>query len=160
MRSSRSGETAQTLILVGLILQGVELATLLLAGFLFLIIVPTFLGGLFVGLALIGVVWLVLVYLFSYARVRDGDYAGARTPTFVFAVLSLVTFALISGVLYLVAYVKLGDAEHEQGPSVAWNVATPAPPSLPPSGSKYCPRCGRPNPPGASFCQACGAPLP
>jgi hypothetical protein len=145
-----SGETASTLILIGLILQAIEVAIFLSIG-LFLVIFPFF--GLFVlGLGGIGVVWVILVYLFSYSPTRNGDYAGARTATLVFAILSLLTLGLISGILYIVAYAKLGDAEREAArPPPGWG----APPLRP--GWKFCPACGRPALATSSFCQSCGA---
>ncbi|HLY76277.1 MAG TPA: hypothetical protein VKT21_00140, partial [Thermoplasmata archaeon] len=49
-----------------------------------------------------------------YKPVREGRYEQAKTPTLVFAILSLVTISIISGILYLIAYIKLGDAVREQ----------------------------------------------
>ena len=114
---TRSGETASTLILIGLILQGIEVAIFLGIGLL-LFVVP--IVGVFVlAIGAIGVLWLVLVYGFSYGPTQMGDYSGARTPTLVFGILSLLTLGLISGILYIIAYAKLGDAEREafQGPT-------------------------------------------
>ncbi len=166
---NRSGETACTLILIGLILQGIEVVILLLIGLVFLIV--PFLGAVVLGIAVIGIIWLVLVYSFSYQRAVEGDYGDARTPTLVFGILSLLTFGLISGILYIIAYVKLGDAEPTwsqpaQGwgapPAPAWG-APPAPAwgTAPiPSGSKFCPACGRQSPMSSRFCPGCGGPLP
>lgn len=158
--SSQSGGTAQTLILVGLIIDVIGVVALFGIG-IFLLIVPL-LGGLLFGLALIGLLWTFLVYLFSYQRVREGDYEGARTPTLVFAILSLITIALIPGILFLIAYVKLGDAIREEpGVATAWGVAptVPIPSSPPAAGTKFCAHCGRANPTTGLYCQGCGAPL-
>jgi hypothetical protein len=159
--SSASGDTAQTLILVGLILDVILEAILLLVG-LFFLIVPL-VGAIILGLALIGLLWVFLVYLFSYQRVREGDYEGARTPTLVFAILSLLSVALIPGILFLIAYVKLGDAIREEpNAAPAWGApAAPAAPAspLPTTGSKFCEHCGRANPAAGIYCQGCGAPL-
>jgi len=158
--SSPSGDTARTLILVGLIIDVIGVVALFGIGF-FLLIVPP-LAGLLFGLAVIGLLWIFLVYLFSYQRVREGDYEGARTPTLVFAILSLITIALIPGILFLIAYVKLGDAIREE-PNVAaaWGTAPAAPvPSSPSAaGGKFCAHCGRANPATGLYCQGCGAPL-
>ena len=154
-----SAQTAETLILVGLILDLVGEVILVVVG-LWLLAFPL-LGLVVLGFALIGFVWIALVYLFSYDRVRSGDYEGARTPTLVFAVLSLVTLAVIPGILLLVAYVKLGDAlAGERLPGYAW--AQPASPFAPgplPGGARFCMHCGRPNGIDNRFCQGCGAPL-
>ena len=155
--AQRVASTAATLILVGLILQGIEVGVLLLVG-LFFLIVP-FLGAVILGLALLGVLWLVLVYVFSYQRVREGDYLGARTPTLVFAILSLISIGLISGILYLIAWVSLGDAARaSQSPQMPWGSAPVAP-----TGSAWgprCARCGNANPVSSRFCSSCGSPLP
>lgn len=149
---NRSGETATTLILIGLILQAIEVVILFLVGLLFLII-PV-LGLVVFAIAVIGIVWLALVYGFSYRPTADGDYARARTPTLVFGILSLLTLGLISGVLYIVAYAKLGDAENEGNPPTLFMGAAPVPP-----GTKFCSACGRPNLVTGTFCQSCGARL-
>jgi len=158
---NRSGETACTLILIGLILQGIEVVILLAVGLVFLIV--PFLGAVVLGIAVIGIIWLVLVYSFSYQRAVEGDYSGARTPTLVFGILSLLSFGLISGILYIIAYVKLGDAEPRWSPPApAWG-APPAPAwgTAPiPSGTKFCPACGRQSPLSSRFCPGCGGPLP
>lgn len=166
----RSAGTARILILIGLVLQAVEVAVLVLVGLVY-VFFPIILAIIFLPLAVIGVIWIVLVYLFSYERVNRGDYAGARTPTLVFGILSLITFNLISGILYLVAFAEIGSAEREQaammqggfaGAPTAWGA--PPPSSFPPMAAgaptKYCPYCGRPNPAAGRFCQGCGAALP
>ncbi len=162
---SRSGETAKTLILIGLILDLIGEAILLAVGALFLAV--SVFGGLLLGVAAIGLLWVILVWVFSYARVREGDYQGARTPTLVFAILSLISFALIPGVLFIIAYAKLGDAISESvGTPPAWSVQ-PTPPIPTPvatatplaSASRFCSHCGRANSATSGFCEGCGAPL-
>ncbi len=155
--ANQSGQTAETLILVGLILQIIEVVILLGLGS-FLLFVPI-LGGIIFGLGIIGIIWVLLVWAFSYRRTREGDYVGARTPTLVFGILSLISFGLISGILYIIAYVKLGDAMSSGSPTTyAWGSA-PSPP-LTAAGSGACPKCGAANPTGASFCSLCGTKLP
>jgi hypothetical protein len=157
--SNRAGETAETLILVGLILDIIGEVILLFVG-LFLLIVPVF-GAIFLGFALVGFVWIALVWMFSYGRVREGDYEGARTPTLVFAILSFITFALIPAILFLIAYIKLGDAiDQSVSMAPAWGTQPLAPtPGLVAAATKYCSHCGRANSPTNTFCQGCGAPL-
>jgi hypothetical protein len=153
-RGSQSGQTAGTLILIGLILQAIEVVVLLGVGF-FLLFFP-FIGGIVLALAFIGIIWVVLIYLFSYQRTTEGDYEGARTPTLVFAILSLVTFGLISGILYLIAYVKLGDAASEsRTPSPMGWPTPPVPPAA--AGQRFCPYCGSPSAVQSAFCAKCGA---
>lgn len=154
-----SGGTAKTLILVGLILQAVEVLIVLGIGVLTLIV---FVGVFLILFGVLGIVWLVLVYLLSYQRVAEGRYEESRTPTLIVAILSLLTFNLISGILYIIAYVKLGDAVRE--------AQTPAGP-LPPLGfsvapvstlsTRICLGCGRVLPsPTPGFCPACGKQVP
>jgi hypothetical protein len=160
--SSRSGDTAETLILVGLILDIIGEVILLGIGLLFLAFAG--LGFILLGFALIGFVWIALVWSFSYSRVREGDYEGARTPTLVFAILSLLTLALIPGILFLIAYVKLGDAiDSTPRGAPAWSAVPSAPAlaSMPPATAapRYCAHCGRPSTRASGFCEGCGAPL-
>ncbi len=160
MRTNPSGETAGTLILIGLILQTIEVLIFVAVGLIFLIV--PFLGAIVLVLAVIGIVWLVLVYVYSYQRTREGDYAGARTPTIVFAILTLLTLGIISGILYLIAYVKLGDAESAQvAPQFAPQPAFPYTPGNPAAtpGGKFCTYCGRQNLATSKFCAGCGAAL-
>jgi len=154
----RAGETAATLILVGLILDIIGEVILLFIGFATLVFG---IGVILLALALVGFVWIALVWAYSYSRVKAGDYAGARTPTLVFAILSLITLALIHGILFLIAYLKLGDAlETQPTPAQAWgSVPTPPIPSVPGAAvPRYCSHCGRASPGSAVFCKGCGAP--
>lgn len=105
-----SGSTAKTLILVGIILQAIFVLIYLLIGAVSLIV--TIFGAVYLVLAVLGIVWLLLIWLFSYSRVREGRYEAARVPTLIFGILSLLQ--IIPGILYIIAYVKLGDAVREQ----------------------------------------------
>ncbi len=165
-----SASTAKTLILVGLIFQ-------LIFAILFLLVlgVIAFLAAavgvfsiiavFYVIIGLIGFIFLFLIWTLCYKPVREGRYEAARTPTLIFAILSLITVNIIAGVLYLVAYVKLGDAVREQQTPppgypggapmmspVAPYAAQPAAPMQPPAAPApaaapapvVCPKCGRP----------------
>jgi hypothetical protein len=140
------------LILIGLVLQFVEVIIFLGIG-VFLLTIPIF-GAIVLGLAVIGVLWIALVYLLSYKPASDGNYVGARTPTLVFGILSLLTAGIISGILYIVAYAKLGDAERDSSKLRPWGGGPPPSP-----GSRFCPACGRPSPPLGRFCEGCGSRL-
>lgn len=158
---SRTGRTAKILVLIGL---GLQIAEELAVAWLTvgLLSAPPF--SILVGFFLaIGIVWLVLVYVFSYRRVAEGDFAGASAPTLVFAILSLLTLSLVSGVLYIVAYADLSKAEAEQRAAVYGGVPGWNPAALPSSsfvvaapGTMFCPRCGQPRPASARFCPTCG----
>lgn len=177
----RSGDTAEVLILVGLILQVVTV--LILFGLWAVLSSFPILGGVLLLLTFVGVIFVIFVYILSYARAREGEYESARTPTLVFGILSLISLGLISGILYIIAYVKLGDAadEEETTGEAAWvlyggvrqdsaprtfssepppgagytAVPRPNPPS--PPGTVYCTNCGQPMLPQARFCRNCGA---
>ena len=160
---NRAAETAKTLILVGILLYIIGDVILLLAGVIFLF--APFFGAFLLGAAAIGFVWIALIWVFSYDRVRNGDYAGARTPTLIFAILSLLSLGIIPGILFLIAYLKLEDAGREAVSPAAWS-ATPSPPlpsapggPAPVAGQRFCSHCGRANPSTGAFCQGCGAPL-
>jgi len=167
-----SGDTAKVLILIGIVFQ--LLGILLIVGLAALI---PFLGALVLALAIIPIIFLVLVYVFSYAPTARGEYGKARTPTLIFGILSLITFSLIPAILYIIAYVKLRDADSEPkyapspsastwgnpyfAPTPAGTVARPpATGAALPSGSKLCASCGQPAAPDARFCRSCGAPFP
>jgi double zinc ribbon protein len=173
-----TGETAATLILVGLILEVLGVLVLFWLG----LILP-FIGGIFIAIAVLGVVWVVLIFIFSYAPASQGDYDTARTPTLVFGILTLITGGLVPGILFLVAYAELGDADDGEGrspggvPATQWGPAPgspgyrPAPVTQPrfatpqtsliplPADTKYCPICHQPTLPTAQVCRNCGASL-
>lgn len=109
------------------------------------------------------VLW-VLVYTLTYRRARKGDYRRARGPTLVWAVVSFVLLDVVSGILYLLAYGKLGDSVAELvGVPPSGTIPYTVPPSPvgeaaqagvgagPRSGTRLrikdrltCPRCGNP----------------
>lgn len=168
---SAAGETAETLVLIALIFQALGSAVVLFVAFL---VLPGFffLSGLIgaVLLAIFGpiivatIVLLYVGYAYSYRRIRDGNYDGARTATLVLGILMLI-FAVVPGVLYIVAYTKLDDAARERAwfgsypgmaayaPAVPFGAPTPLGP--------MCPRCGRPPTFIAQYarhyCYHCGA---
>ena len=158
-RHNPSGDTARTLLLVGLVLQ--LIFALIFLGFSVLTVV-------LIPLGVIPLIFVFLVYFFSYARIRDGEYGAARTPTLIFAILSLVVLSLIPGICYLIAYVKVSDAasEQERAMQTPYGYPPPAPtfgappaavatvasasatpsshPAYPSSASAAaCPRCGQ-----------------
>lgn len=115
-----SASTAKTLILVGLILQLIFALIFLFALGVFAFVavavggVVSLFAFVYVAFGILGFIFLYLIWMFCYKPVREGRYEQAKTPTLIFAILSLITFSFISGILYIVAYVKLGDAVREQ----------------------------------------------
>jgi hypothetical protein len=88
------------------------------------------------------ILFLYIAYEYSYRRIRLGDYVGAQGPTLVIGILSLF-LGLIPGILYLIGYLKLGDALREQQFG-AVPFAAPYPaygPSMAPQ--QACRGCGR-----------------
>jgi hypothetical protein len=166
IRESPSGNTSKTLILVGLILQGIFVLIAFGIGFIFLVV---FIGIFILAAAFLGLMWLLLVFLFSYRPASRGQYEAARTPTIVFAILSLLTLSLIPGILYLIAYIKLGDAVREAtpappaGPYSYTPGTSPAPagqPAQAPSRVQVCLKCGSVRQGQGAFCQHCGTAWP
>jgi hypothetical protein len=172
-RRTPSGGTAETLILIGLILQ----AIITLWGIVSIFVLSSFTFFAFGGLLLlaIGVPYALLALFFLYAayewvyrRTKATNYEGARTWTLVLGILGLPFGYLIVGILYIIAYVKLGDAINEQrqmamtppggmAPMAAAPVYTSAPVAVPaapgapmppaaaaPGPAPTCPRCGQP----------------
>ncbi|MFG1529911.1 MAG: hypothetical protein AAFA34_01355 [Thermoplasmata archaeon] len=168
-----SGGTAKTLILVGLIFQAIfALIFFFGVGLLSLAVAlaaangagagAVLLAGLFVGLGLIGFILLFLAYSMSYRRTRNGEYQAARTPTLVFAILSFLTINIIAGILYIIGYVKLGDAAREQaqqtaGAGTSYNPNAASPPVAPAPGPAASPGAA-PSPSVAPNCPKCGQP--
>ncbi len=126
-------ELAQTALIVGLDLAGGGLAPILLY------------------FAAAGIVWALLIYLFAYRWLRVGEVARAKTPTLVFAILSIVTIGVLSGILLLVAYHSLDVAEEE-----ARRPAGATPPTPLRTGSHVCAACGRLNGISDTVCSGCG----
>jgi hypothetical protein len=163
---SPSGGTAKSLILVGLFLQALLVLIAFAVGFFLLIVLV---GVLFLLAACFGLIWVLLVYMFSYRPTSDGDYERARTPTIVFAVLSLLTLSLIPGILYLIAYVKLGDATRDvrsfqtSMPGAPGSMSNPylsPPAALNSSRVQVCLKCGSVRQGAAAFCPHCGTAWP
>jgi hypothetical protein len=115
-----SASTAKTLILVGLILQLIFSLLFLiglgaLAFFTAAVGIFPIIAVFYIAVGVLGFVWLILVWLLCYKPVSEGRYEAAKTPTLIFAILSIITLAgLLPGILYLIGYIKLGDAIREQ----------------------------------------------
>jgi hypothetical protein len=173
--------TAETLTLIAWILQflfsliAIFFGAIALTAGTFLLFFPA--AGILVLLvgALLVIVPILLLYVgyaFSYRRISTGDFAGARGPTLLLAILGFPFGAVIVGILYLVAYLKIDDAENESRAMSAWpGQGYGAPPGYYGGGMPYaggpvgapalhggvayapapmapvamnCPRCGRP----------------
>lgn len=164
-----SAGTAETLVLVGLVLQIVGAAIVMLAIawlFGFSIVHPfpyawvAVTGAVAVGVLAVG--FLYAAYELSYRRIQRGEYEAARAPTLVIGILSLI-FGVLPGVFYLVAYASLGDATRElqqppygvPGPAPPWSASAPTYPA-----QVACAGCGRVYPAGPfAFCPGCGRKL-
>jgi hypothetical protein len=160
-----SAGTAETLVLVALILQVIG-AVVLMVGILFLfgfaafhpfpfawlvVLIAAVVGG-------VALLFLYFAYSYSYLRIQHGDYAGAQAPTLVIGILSLF-LGIIPGILYLVGYVKLSDAIREQQmPPFTYGYAPGFPQGVVPSVPQMaCRGCGRVYPVGQfPFCPNCG----
>lgn len=104
------------------------------------------------------VLFLYFAYTLSYERIRRGDYQGAQAPTLVLGILSIF-LGVIPGILYLVAYVKLGDAVREvQAPPPGYGTMYGQSPSPNfPIPQIACKGCGRVYYVGQyAFCPNCG----
>ncbi len=152
-----SGGTAETLVLVGLILQVLG-GALVIGGLTWFFGYSAFHPFPFLWAAIIGgvvvsaivVLFLYFAYTLSYQRIRRGEYEAARTPTLVIGILSLFA-GLIPGILYLIGYAKLDSAVREQQSSATGYAA------FTPGSLVACKGCGRVYPIGHSaFCPACG----
>jgi hypothetical protein len=145
---NQPARTARILILVGLLLQGVEVAVWFVEA---VSATVPFERSVFVTLGSIGTCWLFLVYFLAYDLTSAGEFERAWTPTLVFAILSIVTLNILSGLLYLFAYLDLGKARSLELTPSAQLVPRPLA-----TGSKVCPACQRANPLSAKYCRGCG----
>ncbi len=162
-----SAGTAKTLILIALIFQiigSVIIALIaLVVGSALASIGFGGLGAIFIVIALVILLVAILAYFYSYKPVAEGHYDAARTPTLVLGIVGLFAGGVIVGILYLVAWDKLGDAIREMQPPMMTQMAyvpiavpmgTPgivygAPPGTAPTAppaapAPPCPRCHRP----------------
>lgn len=181
---TRSGGTAKTLILVGMILQIVFALLFLFAlgvGALLTarVGVGFVLAGVWIVFGILSLIFLFLIYALCYRRTSDAEYEEAKTPTLIFGILSLIFAGVISGILYIIAYIKLEDAVSEQRPRAVpagygYGVSPSPPP--PPAGATggypsappgvmaqplagaFCSNCGRPLASDQRFCPGCGRP--
>jgi hypothetical protein len=161
-----SGGAAGTIVLVGLLVQ-------VLGAFLLLYLLSVLFGfsiahpypyawvaGIFgLSIGVFAVLFPILTYVFSYRRIERGEYEEAQTPTLVFAILSLLTLGLISGILYLIAYIKLGDAIRDRRvPAGGYSQPNFTGPGYPaPPVQVACRSCGRVSFQGQfGFCPNCG----
>lgn len=159
-----SASTAETLVLIALILQVIGGAVLLggiawLFGFSILYPFPYAWAAVLAAaaVAVIVIAFLYYAYTLSYQRIQRGDYAGAQTPTLVIGILSLFA-GIFPGIFYLIGYVKLGDALREQQ---GYAPGYGGPTGLPgPATQVACRGCGRVYPLGPfAYCPACGQKL-
>lgn len=164
-----SAGTAETLVLVALILQIIGGIILIAAigfvlGFSVLHSFPYAWAAVtaVVGVAAVVVVFLYLVYTLSYQRIRRDEFQAAQTPTLVLGILSLFA-GIVPGILYIIAYVKLGDAVREQQPvllPLPYVTGYGMPPPPPPYSQVACRGCGRVYVVGQfGFCPNCGQKL-
>ncbi len=116
-------ESARTLTLVTIILQ---LAFFLVFAFIFVIIgtlafasAPAGMGTfnvmsiiLFIMsiFAIIGIVWVLLDYFLVYKPLSEGHVQSAETPALVLSILQILFGGIITGILLLIAWVKIKDS--------------------------------------------------
>lgn len=128
-RPTQSGGTAKILILVGLVLQ-----LLSVLGFAAFSLVATRFAGKFsiilLPLAAIGVIWIIMVFLYGYLRTARAEYTEALTPVLIIAILSLVTLSVLSAIFYFIGWAKLGDAVREQDEFSRQQSAVAGPPPV------------------------------
>lgn len=114
--------TAETLILVGFVLQVIFSLVYIVIGTLIVFAGTFFLfagviGGtlllLAVILVIVPILMLYVTFHYCYQRVRDGDLSGARGPTIAMGIIGIFLGGIIVGILYIIAYVEIGSAENE-----------------------------------------------
>ena len=152
-----SASTAESLVFVAFILQ-VIVSAFILGGLTYLFVYSALYPYANAWIAILsGALTFVVVgallyigYRLSYRKITAGHYQEAQTPTLLLGILTLF-LGIIPGILYLVGYVKLGDAVREQ--------QAPGYPAMAPMVSPQvaCKGCGRVHPAGYfPFCPNCG----
>ncbi len=87
------GETAKTMVLIGMILQVVLLVL-----------------GIFSPFFFVGILWVILDFVFVYSKLSEGRLNEAETPCLVLAILQLLFGGVLPGIFLLIGYVKLKDS--------------------------------------------------
>jgi len=173
-----AGETARIVILVGLILQVILVLLSLLSGFgLAFVFGSGASSGPFFVAAGVVLVWVILVYRFSYVPTANEEYDSAGLPTLIFGLLSMVAFllvpivtlalfSLLPGVFLLIGWVELHRASERLrhlpkpllGPPKVPEQVVAAPGSHPRPQYASPTNATLPVPPGSKYCATCGQP--
>ena len=98
----------------------------------------------------------IILSIFAWITVRSidrGRYSQARTYSLILGIIGLF-YGLISGILFLLAYGKLGESTTKPSESTTQPIAAQAVPQ------RFCVNCGRAVPVDARFCSNCGKELP
>lgn len=96
-------ETARTLALVAVILN--------LVAFVFAVFTIIF--------AIFPLIWLLLDYFLIYKPLTEGNAAGAEGPSLALGIIQIIFLDIISGILLLITYVKIRDAQRNEVPSLS-----------------------------------------
>jgi hypothetical protein len=115
--------TARSLTLAAIILQALLfLLFVFVFGFFFMIPfggglpVFGFMAGIFTIGLFTGILWVILDYFLVYANLsNEVRFPRARTPALVLGIIQLLTGGVVSGVLLIIAYVKIGDSLRARG---------------------------------------------
>ncbi len=116
------------------------------APFLFPLTIPF---GVFLALGVGLTIWSWVVM----QDIEAGRYAKAQSPALVLGILGIFV-NLISGIFFLLAYMKLGNAiQYAKAPPPTYAAAGVG------TTGRYCMECGRAVLVDAKYCQHCGKPL-
>ncbi len=67
-------------------------------------------GAVFGGIFLIGLLWILLDYFLIYKKLAEDKVEEAETPALVLGIIQLIFGGVITGILVIVAYVKIKDS--------------------------------------------------
>ncbi len=81
-------------------------------------------GAVFGVIFLIGLLWILLDYFLIYKKLAEDKVGEAETPALVLGIIQLLFGGIITGILLIVAYVKIKDSMRNRG-----NAAVAAPQS-------------------------------
>jgi hypothetical protein len=76
----------------------------------------TIVGLIFSIFFVIAIVWILLDYFLIYKKLADGKVQEAETPSLVLGLIQLILGGVITGILLILAYVKIRDSLQKNPP--------------------------------------------
>lgn len=89
------------------------------------------LGAIFAIVLAIGIIWILLEYFLIYKKLAEEKVAEAETPAIVLGIITLIFGGILTGILLIIAYVKIRDSIARHPPVYQYSYQqAPPPPSF------------------------------